>query len=243
MGKKFKSVEEMIVDMEIERRKKGFLKNLIFDVIVIFENLIDFPGNLYRNIKWFLQRRIKGWDERHTWSVDYNFAKFMSDLLSKRSDFYFINLVKIKNTFYIYKEGQFNCNKNVEKYDEMIKEGFDLFKKAVVNGKFDFIKNDIAKYIIPVLEEFNHVKSGLPIIFTNKKFNRLEVNLDENKNEEEYNELFNKFKCVWTNIINSMINAFKLWEQKEVVNMNEKELILFYKGIRRFVQYYSNIWW
>jgi len=43
----------------------------------LFTHPSEFPKNWWYHLKWFCQRRIKGYDNRELWSLDYSVARFM----------------------------------------------------------------------------------------------------------------------------------------------------------------------
>ena len=68
--KSFKSVDEMMTHMEEEKRKHP-IKNFFFTFRCKLEKwFIDNPQDFCREVKWFIQKGIRGWADKDTWDFD-----------------------------------------------------------------------------------------------------------------------------------------------------------------------------
>lgn len=83
--KRFNSVKEMMNDMKknynwwdkfILNPKMNWLRWLIY-------NLPEVPMDIYKNIKWFIQRGKRGYSDRDIWSVDYYLAEIIPKMLKQ----------------------------------------------------------------------------------------------------------------------------------------------------------------
>ena len=99
-------------------------------------------SKIKRGIKWFWQRKTRGWDDREIYSLDITIAQFIIPRLKFYHDNYggcpsglteekWKEIVgKILHTFeLIADEKHLPGSEDFEKYDEIMQEGLDLFRQ------------------------------------------------------------------------------------------------------------------
>lgn len=141
--KKYKSVEEMIEDLHKDWTTLDWIEYYFYRVIEHIN-----PKKYYREVKWFIQRGIRGYSDRDTWNLDY----FLADVISKsvsqlqkdgmgyprditEKEWHNI-LRKISYAFYFYNK----CEEEIEptqyseqKRKELLTEAFNLLNERFGN--------------------------------------------------------------------------------------------------------------
>lgn len=92
-----------------------------------------------RNIKYWLQRRTRGWSDDETWNLDYEFVKWVNSRFKKYKK-QASTTVDLEFHTFVYKNKKYTqlelINKVIELSDKYLNS--DLFK-----NKLDSIKNEI----------------------------------------------------------------------------------------------------
>ncbi len=75
-------LQEFSIDkFEEEWAKETKLQKTYYAVRRFFSNAIDFPRDLYYNIKYAYQRVVRGWSDRDTWSIDNHLATIIPEMM------------------------------------------------------------------------------------------------------------------------------------------------------------------
>jgi hypothetical protein len=67
--------------MEEHKAKETKLQKAYWSTYRFFKNVLDFPHDLYYNIKYAYQRVIRGWSDRDTWSIDYHLSTIIPEMM------------------------------------------------------------------------------------------------------------------------------------------------------------------
>ena len=88
----YSSVDEMMADMDrrdAEERKKHPIKYFMKRVRHEIKYLCDLPGDLYRELKWFIQRGKRGWSDRDGWSIDWHLSEILPAMLKNLKEYHY----------------------------------------------------------------------------------------------------------------------------------------------------------
>lgn len=95
-----------------------------------------------REIKYWFQRRIRGWSDDETWNLDYEFIKWCNSRFKKYKELA-NKIVDLEQYKFTYKEKEYS---QLELIDKVIKLTDKYIRKANENwleGKLDPIKNEV----------------------------------------------------------------------------------------------------
>lgn len=141
--KSYKSVEAMLEDIEIEKKKHP-IKTFYFNVYYFFFHLFEIPGNIYREIKWFIQRGQRGYSDRDIWNLDY----YLAELISK-------SVLNLKNNHQGYPESK--IIKTDEDWNEVLDKITYTFSTLKTIGDGDRIWTPLSKCSDEKLKRFNPI--------------------------------------------------------------------------------------
>lgn len=98
-----------------------------------------------RNIKFWFQRRTRGWSDDETWNLDYEFIKWINSRFKKYKE---LSIADMTFNKFKYKKKRYTqlelIDKEIELTDNILKnywvyeDGFD--KKEIVDEIFDIFK-------------------------------------------------------------------------------------------------------
>ena len=76
--KNFKELDQMLADLEKERKEHP-VKTFFEDIYYAFLRFCGKPKNIYREIKWFIQRGKRGFADCDVWGFDCYLSKVISE--------------------------------------------------------------------------------------------------------------------------------------------------------------------
>ena len=100
--------------------------------------------NLKRTVKYWFQRRIRGWSDDETWNLDYSFIKWVNSRFKKYKE-QAIKIIDLEFKKFTYKKKTYTqlelIDKVIELSDELI-EG-DYWNADITTTNLEKIKNEI----------------------------------------------------------------------------------------------------
>ena len=119
----YKSVKEMTYAMHEWDRKHPVLSYLKTNIYYPIYRLCDKIKMIPREVKWFVQRGIRGWADSDVWSVDWYICKIMPPMLKR--------LKKIKHGY--------PCDMTEKQWDSIISDMIYMFEIASKIQNYDAV--------------------------------------------------------------------------------------------------------
>lgn len=107
-----------------------WFQNLYYSIYRICDNYLN-PMNYYREIKYFIQRGIRGWSDRDCWSLSHYNSKVCKEMLD--------HMIKNLHGYPCILDGDDNYDKNFDKWKEILNKMRDSFETArkISNGDLE----------------------------------------------------------------------------------------------------------
>jgi hypothetical protein len=188
------SVEELFNDIEKrdkEERKKNPIKWYAQRLWWQIEKIVEIPGDVFKEIKWFIQRGIRGWSDRDVWSIDYFIADIMPGMLKRLKE----TKHGIPSDLYC------EAVKEVTGKDDYYYDGDDELDKKICDLG-DKKQNEIIDNMIWTFEMAKKIQDG-DVMLYNEKYNKIlkeDIILTKEESDRFYSgfDLFKKhFFDLW----------------------------------------------
>lgn len=92
-----------------------------------------------RNIKYWFQRRTRGWSDDETWNLNYEFIKWINSRFKKYKELA-SKIVDLENHKFTYKRKKYT---QLELIDKVIELSDEYIDSDFLEDKLDQIKNEI----------------------------------------------------------------------------------------------------
>lgn len=92
-----------------------------------------------RNIKYWFQRRTRGWSDDETWNLNYEFIKWVNSRFKKYKELA-SKIVDLENHKFTYKRKKYT---QLELIDKVIELSDEYIDSDFLEDKLDQIKNEI----------------------------------------------------------------------------------------------------